>query len=172
MSRMKKYVVLLLMAALLAGCSQKVEVRTDNGFLAAKEAFEANAKKANETVGNIHFYKPASMKVDKQSTSQKIIMTKRDDSFYVTVNPNEKQDSRVYYDLLLTEEPENLIGSQTFAKDDAFGFVAVMQKSERLVELIADVGGTKVESVTDEENIESHLKKMMEIARSVREDEK
>lgn len=172
MSHMKKYALLLLMAVVLAGCNQKVEVRTDNGFLAAKEAFEANAKKANETVGNIHFYKPSTVKVDKKSTSQKIIMTRNDDSFYVTVNPNEKQDSRVYYDLLLTEEPENLIGSQTFAKDDAFGFVAVMQKSERLVELVAGTGGTKVESVTDEENIESHLKKMMEIARSVREDAK
>ncbi|WP_153730697.1 hypothetical protein [Sporosarcina obsidiansis] len=170
MFRKGKGVVLLLLAVLLVGCNQKVEVRTDDGFLAAKEAFEANAKKANESVGDIHFYKPATMKVDKQSTSQTIIMTKRNDSFYLTVNPNEKKNSRVTYDLLLTEEPENLVGAQTFTKDDAFGFVAVIQKSEKLVELIADVGGAKVETVTNEENVGPHLEKMMEIARSVQQD--
>lgn len=46
------------------------------------------------------------------------------------------------------------------------------KKSEKLVELIASVGGVKVETVTDEKNIDSHLGKMMQIARSVQQDEK
>ncbi|WP_153722944.1 hypothetical protein [Sporosarcina cascadiensis] len=171
MLRNGKMILLLLLAVFLAGCSQKVESRTDNAFIAAKNAFEANDKRANETIGDIKFHKPATMKADKQSTSQTVVLTKRNDSFYLTVNPNEKKDSRVYYDLLLTEEPENLIGAQTFAKDEAFGFIAVIQKSENLVELIAGVGGARVETVTNEENINSYLEKMMQIARSVQHEE-
>ncbi|WP_301109419.1 hypothetical protein [Sporosarcina sp.] len=167
MFRNGKVVLLILLAVVLAGCSQKVESRTDDGFIDAKNAFEANDKRANDSVGDIKFHKPTTMKVDKQSTSQTIVLTKRNDSFYLTVNPNEKKDSRVYYDLLLTDEPEKLIGAQTFAKDEAFGFVAVIQKSENLVELVANVGGAKVETVTNEENIDSYLEKMMQIARSV-----
>ncbi|MBY0222303.1 MULTISPECIES: hypothetical protein [Sporosarcina] len=172
MFRNGKVVLLLLLAVVLVGCNQKVEGLTDEGFVAAREAFEANAKKTNEAAGDIHFYKPTTMEVDKQSTSQTIVLTKRNDSFYLTVNPNEKKNSRVYYDLLMTDEPENLVGAQTFAKDEVFGFVAVIQKSEKLVELIASVGGVKVETVTDEKNIDSHLGKMMQIARSVQQDEK
>ncbi|AXH99492.1 hypothetical protein DV702_06880 [Sporosarcina sp. PTS2304] len=172
MFRKGKVFLLVLLAVVLVGCNQKVEFRTDDAFVAAKKAFESNAKNTNHTVGDIAFYKPPTMKVDEESTSQTIVLTKKDDSFYVTVNPNEQNDSRVYYDKLLSDEPEQLIGSQTFTKDEAFGFVAVIQKSENLVELIADAGGAKIATVTDEKNITTYLEKMMEIARSVEQDDK
>ncbi|ARK23801.1 hypothetical protein SporoP37_03200 [Sporosarcina sp. P37] len=172
MLRSGKVFLLLLLAVVLAGCSQKVEVRTDAAFVSAKKVFELNAEKTNQTVGDIEFYKPPTMRMDKESTSQKIVLTKRNDSFYVTVNPNEKKNSHVYYDVLLTDEPDHLIGAKTFSKDEAFGFVAVVQKGEKLVELIASVGGAKVETVTNEENTSAYLKKMMEIARSVQHDDK
>ncbi|PIC86047.1 hypothetical protein CSV72_10305 [Sporosarcina sp. P20a] len=166
MLRSGKVFLLLLLAVVLVGCNQKVEVRTDDAFVSAKKVFELNSKKANQTVGDIEFYKPPTLRIDKESASQKIVLTKRNDSFYLTVNPNEKKNSQVYYDVLLTDEPDHLVGAQTFSKDDAFGFVAVIQKGEKQVELIANVGGAKVETVTNEENTDAYLEKMMEIARS------
>ncbi|WP_303968261.1 hypothetical protein [Sporosarcina ureae] len=171
MLRSGKVFLLLLLAVVLVGCNQKVEVRTDDAFVSAKKVFELNSKKTNHTVGDIDFYKPPTIRVDEESTSQTIVLTKRHDSFYLTVNPNEKKNSHVYYDVLLTDEPENLVGAQTFSKDEAFGFVAVIQKGEKQVELIANVGGAKVETVTDEANTSAYLEKMMEIARSVQHDD-
>lgn len=168
----KLFVLLALFTLLLTGCNQPVELQTDDGFLAAKKVFEANNKRATETVGTIKFYKPAGMKVDKQSTSETVILTSKTDSFYLTVNPNEKKDSRYHFDVLFTGEPVDLIGAQTFTKDDAFGFVAVLKQSEQKVELIAGVGGAKVQVVTDEKHIASYLEKMMAIVRSVEEQQK
>ncbi|ARF16414.1 hypothetical protein CSV61_13040 [Sporosarcina sp. P3] len=172
MLRSGKVFLLLLLAVVLVGCNQKVEVRTDDAFVSAKKAFELNSKKTNQTVGDIDFYKPPTLRIDKESISQKIVLTKRNDSFYLTVNPNEKKNSQVYYDVLLTDEPDHLVGAQTFSKDDAFGFVAVIQKGEKQVELIANVGGAKVETVTNEANTDAYLGKMMEIARSVQHDDR
>lgn len=172
MMRSGKVFLLLLLAVVLVGCNQQVEVRTDDAFVSAKKVFEMNSKNTNHTVGNIEFYKPPMMKVDEQSTSQTIVLTKRSDSFYLTVNPNESKNSHVYYDVLLTDEPNNLVGAKTFSKDEAFGFVAVIQKGEKQVELIANVGGAKIETVTDEENTGAYLEKMMEIARSVQHEDK
>ncbi|ARK20633.1 hypothetical protein CSV69_01015 [Sporosarcina sp. P26b] len=171
MLRSGKVFLLLLLAVVLVGCNQKVEVRTDDAFVSAKKVFELNSKKTNHAVGDIDFYKPPTIRVDEESTSQTIVLTKRHDSFYLTVNPNEKKNSHVYYDVLLTDEPENLVGAQTFSKDEAFGFVAVIEKGEKQVELIANVGGAKVETVTDEANTSAYLEKMMEIARSVQHDD-
>ncbi|PID15435.1 hypothetical protein CSV63_06515 [Sporosarcina sp. P34] len=171
MLRSGKVFLLLLLAVVLVGCNQKVEVRTDDAFVSAKKAFELNSKKPNQTVGDIEFYKPPTLRMDKESTSQQIVLTKRNDSFYLTVNPNEKKNSQVYYDVLLTDEPDDLVGAQTFSKDEAFGFVAVIQKGEKQVELIANVGGAKVETVTDEENTKAYVEMMMEIARSVQHDD-
>lgn len=171
MFRKRKVFLLLLLAVVLVGCSQPVEYRTDDAFVAAKKVFESN-KTTNHTVGDIAFYKPPTIKVDKQSSSQTIVLTKNSDSFYLTVNLNEKKNSRVYYDTLLADEPDQIIGSQTFTKDETFGFVAVIQKSENLVELIANVGGAQVITVTNEKNITPYLEKMMEIARSVQRDDK
>lgn len=172
MFRTGKVFLLVLMAVVLVGCSQKVEFRTDDAFVAAKKVFESNAKSTNHTVGDIDFYKPPTIRVDQESTSQTIVLTKKSDSFYLSVNPNEQKVSRVYYDELLSDEPERLIGSRTFAKDEAFGFVAIVQKSENLVELIVGVGGAKIATVTDEKNITPYVEKMMEIARSVQQDDK
>ena len=172
MLRSGKVFLLLLLAVVLVGCNQKVEVRTDDAFVSAKKVFEMNNKNTNNTVGDIEFYKPPMMKIDEESNSQHIVLTKRKDSFYLTVNPNEKKTSHVYYDVLLTDEPNNLVGAKTFSKDEAFGFVAVTDKGEKQVELIASVGGTKIETVTNEENTEAYLEKMMEIARSVQHVEK
>ncbi|PIC65210.1 hypothetical protein CSV79_02780 [Sporosarcina sp. P13] len=172
MSQKGKVFLLVLLAVVLVGCNQKVEFRTDDAFVAAKKVFESNAKSTNNTVGGISFYKPPTMKVDKESTSQTIVLTKKSDSFYLTLNPNEKKNSRVYYDELLTDEPEQLIGSRTFTKDEAFGFVVVIQKSEKLVEIIAGVGGAKIATVTDEKNITRYVEKMMEITRSVQQENK
>lgn len=166
------FLLLLIAAVLAAGCSQEVEFRTEKALSSAKKAFEANAKAANHTAGDIRFYKPPSVRADSEAADQQLVLTKKEDAFYVIVNPNDKKDSRVFYDEMLADEPDEMIGAETFSKDGAFGFAAVLPAGEKQVRLVVNAGGVLAETITEERNMESYAKLMMEMVRSVSQDSK
>ena len=69
---------------------------------AAQEAFHSNDKDQTEEIDGIKLYKPAGFKINEKSDAQNIIFTKNEETFILFINPNEKSDSKLFYDLLLS----------------------------------------------------------------------
>lgn len=165
---MWKLVVLLLTAVvLLAACGKTVEERTIDGIKAAENVFFEKRKAQNEEVDSVKLYKPTGFKVDENSDAQNIVLNKGKQPFILFINPNEKKDSQLFYDLLQADENLELIDEKKFSDGDTFGFVAVIQNQDETVELIANVGGAKITTQTKEKAIAKDLESMMQIVQSI-----
>ncbi|MDN4606985.1 hypothetical protein [Sporosarcina highlanderae] len=167
MFRLWKFLFLTLLSiTVLSACGKTLEEQAADGIAAAKTAFELNDKVVNDEVEDISLYKPAGFTISKSSNGQNIIMKKGDETFLLFINPNEKKDSRLFYDLMERND-QSVHFEKVFTDDGYFSFASVLKKGEDQVELITSVGGIKMTTITKKKNIESNMAHMMEIVRSI-----
>ncbi len=169
MSRIWKYLLLVIITTLLlAGCGRTVEERAKDGIKSAKEAFMLNDKKSNEDVEGIKLYKPAGFTINESTEAQNIVLMKNKEPFILFINPNEKKDSELFYELMNSDQGKKVISKKTFSHKGVFGFAAVVDIGDDQYELITSVGGAKLTTLTKKKNIEENMTKMMEIVRSIK----
>lgn len=168
MFRKWKFIFLTMISIiLLSACGKSLDERAIAGVEAARVAFQMNDKGLTEEVAGIKLYKPAGFTMNESSDAQNIVFTKNDETFILFINPNEKSDSKLFYDLLLADKSKEIIEQATFSDEGTFGFAAVVKSGEDNVELIVSVGGSKITTMTKKKKIEENLAKMMEIVRSI-----
>lgn len=169
MFRTWKFLFLLTMfVLLLAGCANSLEDRAASGVSAAKEAFFANSKDQTEEIEGIKLYKPAGFTISEKSDAYNIIFKKGNETFLLFINPNEKEDSRLFYDLLLADKSKEIIAEETFSDDGNSGFVAIIKNDDESVELVVSVGGAKMTTITKKKKLEKEVKEMMEVVKSLK----
>ncbi|KXH87155.1 hypothetical protein [Sporosarcina sp. HYO08] len=170
MFRKWKFILLLLVSSLLlTACGQTLEEQVHAGIEAARNTFTAGPKEQTAEIDGIQLYKPAGYVIAENSDAQNIVFTKNDETFILFINPNEENDSRLFFDLLKADTSKEIIESQTFTDNGLFGFAAVVESGEDEIELIASVGGAKMTTMANKKKIEENLTKMMEIVRSIKE---
>lgn len=157
----------LLTVLLLVACGQTVEEQAASGIQAAKDAFSTESKQWNEEIEGIRFYKPAGFIVDEESNAQNLLFTKSDEPYILFINPNEESNSQLFYELVKSDASVKVIQEETFTKDGLFGFAAVLESSDKEVELIVGVGGVKMTTISKKSKIGRNLQEMMEIVRSI-----
>ena len=168
MFRKWKFIFLLTISVLtLVACGKTLDESATLGVEAAREAFQSNDKKRTEEIDGIKLYLPAGFKMNDKSDGQNIVFTKNEETFILFVNPNEKNDSKLFYDLLLADKSKKIIEQATFTDEGVFGFAAVVKSGNDDVELMTSVGGSKMTTMTKKGNIEENLARMMEIVRSI-----
>ncbi|WP_252502588.1 hypothetical protein [Sporosarcina sp. Marseille-Q4943] len=167
MFRLWKFVFLALLSiTALTACGKTFNEQATEAILSAKEAFQLHDQHVNDEVHGVSLYKPAGFTIDEKSDAHNIVMKKGDETFLLFINPNEKKDSTLFYDLLKkTEDKERF--EEVFTDDGYFGFASIAKKGEDQAELIASVGGIKITTITKVNNIEANMGKMMEIVRSI-----
>lgn len=171
MFRKWKFIFLLAISVLaLAACGKSLGERATAGVEAAREAFHSNDKNRTEEIDGVKLYKPAGFTMNDNSDAQNIVFTKNEETFILFINPNEKSDSKLFYDLLLADQSKKIIEQATFTDGDTFGFAAVVKSDDDNVELITSVGGSKMTTITKKKKVEEDLAKMMGIVRSIKRD--
>lgn len=157
-----------LVVLVLTGCGKPVEEQITEGVASTATVFEAKPVEPTTTIGKIKVYLPSGYKVEEGTNEMNYIVTKGKDSFILFVNTIEQEDSRLHYDLLVNDSKLNIVKEQTFEKEDAFGFAAVIEHSEEQYELVVSSGGVKMTTMAKDKNIDEKLVDMMEIVRSVK----
>ncbi|MFJ7934789.1 hypothetical protein [Sporosarcina sp. NPDC096371] len=169
MFRKWRFIFLLVMSAfLLTACNESLGERAKAGIDAAGEAFQSNDKEPTEEIDGVTLYKPNGFTISDHSDPQNIVFTKGKDTYILFINPNEKNDSQLVYDLLLADQSKDVIEQETFSDNGAFGFAAVVKSENDQIELITGVGGSKMTTMTTKKNIEENLASMMEVVRSIK----
>ncbi|WP_277586159.1 hypothetical protein [Psychrobacillus antarcticus] len=151
---------------LLAGCSSLQE-QTVDGLENAKITFQGDAEKPNEKMDDINIFIPRGFSIEEESNETNIILSKGNDSFILFINPNELPSSQLYYDLMTTNSNLNVLEEKTFEQNGRFGFAAIIENSEEKYELITSIGGIKLTTISDQQDIADNLEKMMLIIRSI-----
>jgi hypothetical protein len=171
MFRKWKFILLLTISVLaLAACGKSLDERATAGVEAAREAFHSNDKNRTEEIDGIKLYKPAGFTISDNSDAQNIVFMKNEETFILFINPNEKSDSKLFYELLLADQSKEIVEQATFTNEDTFGFAAVVKSDDDNFELITSVGGSKMTTITKKKKVEENLEKMMEIVRSINRD--
>lgn len=164
-----KFIFLIIISAVsLAACGQSIEEQSVKAVDLAEEAFIANNKVGTDEVDGVKFYKPMSFAIKEISDAQNIIFKTSDQTLTLLINPNEEVNSLLFYEMLLNEQHKEIVEVETFIKDGTFGFAAVIKNNDNQVELIANVGGSKITTLTKDENIAKNLRIMMEVVRSLK----
>ena len=92
-------------------------------------------KNRTEEIEGIKLYKPAGFTIGNKSDAQNIVFTKQDETFILFNNPNEKRDSKLFYELLLADQEKDIVEQATFEDEGIFGFAAVVKIGDDKVEL-------------------------------------
>ena len=162
----------ILLAALcmlvLSACGKTVEEKTATGIENAESVFTNEPNATNKSMGHIELYLPNGFNIEKGIDEANYTVINGKDSYILFVNPNETENSQLYYDILKQDAKTNIIEDKTFEKGDLFGFSAVNQLNEEEFELIVSVGGVKVTTISDKKKLDEKLQNMMEIAQSVK----
>lgn len=151
---------------LLAGCSSLEEQAVD-GLENAKVAFQDDAEKPNEKVNDINIFLPSGFSIEEESNETNIILSKGNDSYILFINPNELPSSQLYFNLMKSDNNLKVIEEKTFEQNGRFGFAAIIENSEEKYELLTSIGGIKLTTISEQQDIASNLEKMMLIVRSI-----
>ncbi|MFD1739293.1 hypothetical protein ACFSCX_22690 [Bacillus salitolerans] len=165
MKTIKKILLVITFAMLLAGCSTTEEVLKEVENIAEKE-FAESPKGVNAETSSFSYYIPGSMKVNNE-INHNIILKEGKQTYILFVNTLEKQNSRVIYETTLSTE-EGYLLNQTFEGEERFGFVQVLQIDKKLYEVTVGIGGVKITTETKQRDIIKSTESMMRIANSVR----
>ncbi|MDQ0882710.1 hypothetical protein [Peribacillus sp. V2I11] len=160
----KKFLVFLLISSLIVGCSG-IERQTEKAMKAAEVAFRDDEKQPDLEAGLIQVYLPKDFKVVEEHDNN-LILQKGDKIYILFVNPNEKEDSSVLY-LAMKQQKDQYVVLHSFQTDDKFGFISIKEIPKEKYELAVGIGGVKLTTETDKDQLKTDAKQMMEIVSSV-----
>lgn len=166
-SKNKFFIVAALSVLLLAACGQTAEDEAAEAVQNARDAFEMNRKQPTEKTEDVGFYKPAGWKADVRQSDHTIVLTKGKRTVTAHYDPNAKQDSKTFYNLLKADSAPDVLVRETFSDSGVFGFIVIRKQSDELAEIVTGSGPAQVSAIVGKHDIEPAAQQMMEIARSL-----
>lgn len=153
---------------LLSGCSLTFEDASKETLKAVEESLGEEQKEANKVSEQFSYYLPPEYEVDSAATNN-IVLTRKEQTYILFINPFEPDDSKVIYESTLEgyDSPEV---EETFSENGEFGYVIIDRlddEKEEFYEITVGVGGVKMTTVTDPDNMEKSADTMMDIVSSV-----
>lgn len=159
--------MLTLLFGLLSGCAVAPEEQVIQGVSNARDAFEAEPENANETVGQIDLFVPNDYVIEEPADEFNRLITKGNDSFALSINPNEKATSTFFYDLQKVDPNQQWVVDETFQQNGRFGFTTVKEIAENQLELVVSAGGVSLTTTTNENELPKNMDWMMKTVRSI-----
>ena len=162
----KSSIIFFILVLILAGCNTTIDKEKEETASVVEDGLSSN-ETAGEKAGNISFYLPFGAEIEKESPYN-IIISKSSDTFILFTNPQEDKDSELLYKMAINDK-ENLVKHGTFKEDDRLGYYVIKELPDtEEYELIVGVGGTKVTTQSELEDLADNAEMMMKMATSVK----
>jgi len=155
-------VTFLLLVGILSGCAS-IEDESKEAVAEVESAFKAKPEKTNSDSGEISFYLPSTMDIEKKDENN-VILQKGDQTFILFVNPNEARTSDVMYNAIVEEE---FTIDQTFSDNERFGYIKAFEIENKLYLVTVGIGGIKMTTEAKVSEISESASEMMKIVSSV-----
>lgn len=152
----------------LAGCGLTVEEQATSGISKAQTVFSSEPAVSNKSIGNIQLYLPKGYGMEKGIDKSNYTLIDGKDSYILFVNPNETLESRLHYTILKEDPSSEVLQEKTYEADDIFGFSAIVRQPEEKYQLVVNVGGVKLTTISEGKKIDEKLQQMMKVVKSVR----
>ncbi|WP_078379357.1 hypothetical protein [Sutcliffiella halmapala] len=163
-----RVVIIVFSIIVLSGCSLSIEEASEKTLNAVEQSLSEENNEANEKSGQISYYLPPQYTVDSESNNN-IVLTYKDQTFILFVNPYEQKDSEVLYQSTV-ESYDSPEVTESFSNEGEFGYVIIDEidnNEDELYEITVGVGGVKMTTVTNTNNMEESANVMMDVVSSV-----
>lgn len=160
----------VLSISLLAGCMATPEERVAEGISETRLAFEEEPPETNGNAGETALYLPGRYDIEESSDENNIIITNANDSYVLSVNPNETADSKFLYDLQKADVGQEWIVDETFEESGRFGFTTLREIAEDQLEVVVSAGGVRMTTISEESDVPYNMEWMMKSVRSIKEE--
>jgi hypothetical protein len=155
--------IFLSLVGLLAGCAS-IEDESKETVAAVEDVFKAQPEKTNNENGNVSFYMPSTMEIEKKDENN-VILQNGNQTFILFVNPNEERTSDVLYNSVDAKE---FAIDKTYTDKERFGYVKVFEIEDKLYLVTVGIGGIKMTTETKVSDISESATEMMQIVSSVK----
>ncbi|MEH7379594.1 hypothetical protein V7138_03800 [Bacillus sp. JJ1533] len=156
------FLTLLLIVGLLSGCAS-IEDESKETVTSVNTAFNAQPEKTNSENGDVSFYLPSTMKIEKKDENN-VILQKGDQTFILFVNPNEKRTSDVEYKAINAKE---FAVDQTYTDKERYGYVKAFEIEDKHYLVTVGIGGIKMTTEAKVSEMSESASEMMKIVSSV-----
>jgi hypothetical protein len=161
------FYIIICLGLILSACSNaSIKEEQKKAEERVVELFKGEHKKPNTESDGLNFYMPTGVSID-QSKKNNIILKRGKKVYILFYNPNEGRSSEVIYQSTL-EPTEKYRVNKTFTDQDGrFGYLLIRDIAEDEYELVVGVGGVKITTQTDADEIAFDAELMIEIASSI-----
>jgi hypothetical protein len=156
---------LLISLLLLVACTISDEELTKTTIDQTEQAFHTNPKKANEKTELFSYYLPEGFSV-KETNEFNVLLEKGNKSYILFVNKNETENSKLSYNALAEQYKQPFI-SETFENQVRFGYLFVNKLENNMYEVTVGIGGTKVTTESNANDVAEDAENMMNIVVSI-----
>jgi hypothetical protein len=150
---------------LLLGCSISKEEVKQSAIESIKIAFQEDSVKANETNDQFSFYLPDTFDIESASGSN-LILSEGKQQYILFVNKNEKRNSKLLYQKGIDTATDILV-NETMETDDEFKYTIINKLNEKVYEVITGIGGIKMTTHANSQDVDDSVRKMIKIVQSV-----
>ncbi|MEH7226393.1 hypothetical protein V7112_21485 [Bacillus sp. JJ1566] len=156
------FLTLLMIVGLLSGCSS-VEDESKETVTSVETAFNAQPEKANSENGEVSFYLPSTMKIEKKDKNN-VILQKDNQTFILFINPIEERTSDVLYKEIVAKE---FAVDKTYTGNERYGYVKAFETKDKLYLVTVGIGGIKMTTEVKLGDMSENASEMMKIVSSV-----
>ncbi|QHE53297.1 hypothetical protein [Pontibacillus sp. HMF3514] len=156
--------IAVLLILFLSGFFVSEKQAMQNAKSAAKEAFNKEEVPFTRELESISLYMPETMEIVSNSANN-LILREDEQGYILFYNPFEKLESDTFYKSAKQAKDIKMI--ETFSNDERFGYLRIIQLNDESYELQVGVGGVKMTTETDKNDLKDDAHEMMKIVRSI-----
>ena len=149
----------------LTSCNGNIEKNQEEAVTKAQNAFFAGKTEPNHEMDALSLYLPFGMEID-ATNPYNILLKKGDHSYILFINPHESLDSQVIYETTI-QAAQDLRIQEQFTDEGKFGFIIIQDVDRDRYSLTVGIGGIKITTETDANDLPKEAEMMMKIVSSV-----
>lgn len=157
--------VTLTILVLLSGCLSSEEDTLEETNSIVKEEFLSDLEiERNFESNDFEMYKPDSLEFS-EARGSNLIFFEGEQPYILFVNELEAPNSKWFYDDLKEREEE--LHLRTFETEDRFAYYSVEEKEEEHYEVQVGIGGIKMATRTELNNLKEDVQEMIKMVKSI-----
>lgn len=158
--------LIIILAVILMNQNVKQDEAILNADTSFISSFDIEPAKGNYESDQVTFSLPKGVEVTEE-TEYNIMLKRRDQVFLLFFNPLEPKTSEVHY-LLDKEFEDASVLFNSKKTDDRFGYILILpEEEEELLKVTVGLGGAKVSTITNVNELEYSTNVMTEILHSL-----
>ncbi|QFT90239.1 hypothetical protein FIU87_16365 [Bacillus sp. THAF10] len=161
--------IFIISLSVMVGCSVSEEEALEKSKETFEQVFQGETVEATEDTEMFTYHLPEKFEVESASNNN-VVLLHKEQHYLLFVNPMEAKDSDVVYESTKSNYSELQL-DHTFSHNGRLGYVLVapLEEEENMKhEVTVGIGGVKMTTVTETNNLENSTKYMMEIVSSVK----